>query len=71
MQSSIGHYSLQTGIKKKFPWYPDEWHSKQLTKETSDEVVAKKQSKNNSVGMKNSKMPGEIKRLLDEMTQNS
>ena len=40
---------------------------KELTKK-SDDVVMEKESKNYGVGMKNSKMRDEIKKLLNEMT---
>ena len=43
---------------------------KELTKKTSDDVVMKKESKNNGVGMKNSRMRDEIRKLLGEMTHN-
>ena len=42
---------------------------KELTKK-SDDVVMKKESKNNGVGMKNSRMRDEIRKLLGEMTHN-
>ena len=44
---------------------------KQLTKETSEEGVTRKQSKNNGIGMKNKKLQGEINKILGEMNQNS
>ena len=40
-----------------------------MTKQSDDRTVRKK-SKNNGVGMKNSKMREEIKKLVSEMTHN-
>ena len=71
MQSSIGHYGLQTGIKRNFLGILMKDMVKQLTKETSEEGVTRKQSKNNGIGMKNKKLRGEINKILGEMTQNS
>ena len=58
-------------LKKKFLGTLMKDTVKQLTERKSEEGVTRKQSKNNGIGMKNKKLPGEIHKILGELTQNS